>query len=119
MRTFRQAAVKLEADDFGNQHRKRLAEHGGFCFNAADAPAENTEGVNHGGVRIGANEGIGISFQAIAVGHGADDAREIFDVHLVADAGVRRHDLEITEGVLAPAEKLVALDDCAEIRARR
>ena len=56
---FGQAAVQLESDDRGNQHRERLAEHGGFCFDAADAPAENAEAVDHRGVRIGADERIG------------------------------------------------------------
>ena len=39
-----------------------------------------------------------------------DDAREIFEIHLVADAGVRRNDFEILKSFLAPAEKGVALD---------
>ena len=56
---FGQAAVQFEADDRGNQHRERLAEHGRFRFDAADAPAENAETVDHGGVRIGADERIG------------------------------------------------------------
>ena len=106
--------MKFEADDFGNQHGKRLAEHGGFCFNAADAPTEDAEGIDHGGVGIGADERIGIRFQRIAVGHGADDAGKIFDVYLVADAGVRRDDLEIAEGFLSPAEEDVALDVALE-----
>jgi hypothetical protein len=38
----------------------RLAEHGGFRLDAADAPAEHAEAVDHGGVRIGADAGVGI-----------------------------------------------------------
>ena len=34
---------------------------------------------------------------------------EVFQVHLVADAGARRHDAEVVERVLAPAQELVAL----------
>ena len=34
---------------------------------------------------------------------------EVFEVDLVADAGARRHDAEILEGGLAPAQELVAL----------
>ena len=56
---FGQAAVQLEADHRGNQHRERLAEHGGFRFDAADAPAEHAEAIDHGGVRIGADQRIG------------------------------------------------------------
>ena len=38
-----------------------------------------------------------------------DDAREVLQVHLVDDAGVRRHDAEIPERVLAPAKERVPL----------
>ena len=61
---FGQAAVQLEADHGGNQHRERLAEHGGLGFDAADAPAEHAQAVDHGGVRIGADERIGESDHA-------------------------------------------------------
>ena len=40
---------------------------------------------------------------------------EIFQVHLVADAGARRHDAEIVERVLAPAQELVALAVALEL----
>ena len=38
---FVQFAGQLETDDFGNQHRHWLAQHRGFGFDAADAPAQN------------------------------------------------------------------------------
>ena len=40
-RAFRQLAGQAEADHFGDQHRDRLAEHGGFRLDAADAPAQD------------------------------------------------------------------------------
>ena len=40
---------------------------------------------------------------------GEDDAGEVLQVDLVADAGVRRHDEEVVEGLLGPAQQLVAL----------
>ena len=39
-----------------------------------------------------------------------DHAREIFEIHLVADAGVRRNNFEILKSFLSPAQKSVALD---------
>ena len=39
-----------------------------------------------------------------------DHAREIFEIHLVANAGVRRDHFEILQAFLAPAQKSVALD---------
>ena len=107
---FGQAAVKLEADDGGNQHRKRLAEHGGFRFDAANAPAENAEAVDHRGVRIGADERVGERDALAVLHHAENNSREIFEIYLMADARIRRDDLEIFETLLAPAEKSVALD---------
>ncbi len=59
-RAFRQLAGELEADDLRNQHRRRLAEHRGFRLDAADAPAEHAEAVDHRRVRIGAEHGVRI-----------------------------------------------------------
>ncbi len=39
-----------------------------------------------------------------------DNARQIFEVHLVANAGVRRNHFEILEGLLSPAQEGVAFD---------
>ena len=57
---FRQLAGQLEADDLGDQHRDRLAEHRGLGLDAADAPAEHGEAVDHGGVAVGADQRVGI-----------------------------------------------------------
>ena len=40
---------------------------------------------------------------------GPDGLREIFEVHLVADAGAGRHDAEIVEGASGPISGTVAL----------
>ena len=40
---------------------------------------------------------------------GPHDLGQIFDVHLVANAGARRHRAEVLQLLLAPAEELVAL----------
>ncbi len=39
---------------------KRLAEHGRLGLDAADAPAEHGEAVDHRGMRIGADQRVGI-----------------------------------------------------------
>ena len=49
-----------------------------------------------------------VSGNAHAVVH-ADDARQVLDVDLVHDAGLGRHDAEVAERVLAPAQEHVAL----------
>ncbi len=98
-------AGELEADDARDQHGDRLAEHRGLGLDAADAPAEDAEAVDHGGVRVGADQGVGVGLAV--TGH--DDAGQVLDVHLVDDAGAGRDDLELVEGGLAPAQELVAL----------
>ena len=57
---FTQASGKLHANDQRNQHGDGLPEHGGFGLDAADAPSQNAEAVDHRGVTVGAYEGVGI-----------------------------------------------------------
>ncbi len=66
---FAELAGELVADDLRDEHGDGLAEHGGFGFDAAHAPAENAEAVDHGGVGVGADEGVGVG------GHFADRFR--------------------------------------------
>ncbi len=101
--------LELEADDARHEHRDRLAEHGGLGFDAADAPAEHTESVDGRGVRVGADARIEVRERpAVGGGLAHDDLGEVFDVDLVDDAGPRRHHAEVLEGLLAPAQELVA-----------
>ena len=103
-------AGHLEADDFGDQHGDRLAEHRRFGLDAADAPAEHGEAVDHGGVAVGADQRIGIGDRSRRLSSfGPHRLRQIFEIDLVADAGAGRHDAEIVERLLAPAQELVAL----------
>ncbi len=46
------------------------------------------------------------------------DAREELEVHLVDDPGARRHDLEVVERALAPAQERVALAVALELELR-
>ena len=56
----RSSPCRLEADHLGEQHRHRLAEHRRLGLDAADAPAEHGEAVDHGGVAVGADQRVGI-----------------------------------------------------------
>ncbi len=60
-------------------------------------------------MRVGADARVGVCLPNPAVGAVVDDLRQVLDVHLVDDAGSGRHDLEIVEGGLSPAQELVAL----------
>ena len=104
-RTLGQRADQLEADDLRDEHRHGLAEHRGLRLDAADAPPEHPEPVDHRGVRVGADQGVRVG-HAVPLEH---DPGQVLDVDLVHDPGARRHDLEVVEGGLAPAQELVAL----------
>ena len=100
---------QLEAHDLRDEHRDRLAEHGGLRLDPADAPAEDAEPVHHRGVGVGADERVGKREETSIDLTGVDHAREVLEVDLVHDAGVRRDHLDVAEDVLAPAQEGVPL----------
>ncbi len=104
-RALRQRAGELEADHPGDEHADRLAQHGGLGLDAADAPPEHAEPVDHGGVRVGAEQGVGIGLPVL---RREDHTGQVLEVDLMADAGVGRHHPEGVEGALAPAQEPVA-----------
>ena len=105
---FGQLAGQLEAHHLRDQHRRRLAEHGRLRFDAAYAPAQHADAVDHGGVAVGTEHGIGVGNRLAVLVRGHHHAGQVFQVHLVDDAGVGRHHLEVVEGLLAPAQEAVA-----------
>ena len=109
-RALGQAAVQLEADHFGDQHRK------GWPSIAASASMPPTpQPKTPRPLTIVVCESVPTSESGnacvlpstVRVEH---DARQIFEIHLVANAGIRRNDLEIVQGFLSPAQEGVALD---------
>ena len=60
-------------------------------------------------MRIGAHHRIGICLNSVAGRHGANHARKIFEIYLVADSRVWRHYLEIVKCGLTPAQKCISL----------
>ena len=99
-RALGQRAAELHADDLRHQHRDRLAEHRGLGLDAADAPAEHAEAVDHRGVRVGADQRVevglrqaGPALRPLPCHH---DARQVLEIHLVHDAGAGRHDLKLS-----------------------
>ena len=107
--TFLELAGELEADHFRNQHRHRLPKHRRFRFDPANAPAEHAEAVDHGGVGVGADQGVGEGVGAAILVFGPNGAAEVLKVDLVADAGTRRDHAEVIERTLAPAQEGIAL----------
>ena len=102
-------ARQLEANDLRQQHADRLTQHRRLRFDAAHAPAEHAETVDHRRVRVGADEAIGIR-DALAVRvTREDDTRQVLEVDLVHDTRARRHDAHVFERALPPLEELIAL----------
>src|SRR5207302_10262706 len=98
-------ALEPDADDDRPRKVRRLAEHRGFGLDAADAPAEHAQAVDHRGVRVGAEERVRHR-DAVAHDH---DLREPLEINLMADPRARRDDAERLEGLGRPAEDRVAL----------
>ena len=107
--TLRQLAAQPHAHYLRNQHRDRLAQHGRLGLDSAHAPAEHAKAIDHGGVRVGSDHRVRISdlLAALALA-GKDHARQKFQVDLVTDAGIGRHDRQVLECLLPPAQKGVA-----------
>lgn len=50
---------QFKSNDLGEDHRDLLAEHDGFSFDTANTPSYNTKSINHSGVRISSDTGVG------------------------------------------------------------
>ncbi len=99
--------MQLDAEHLRDQHRHRLPEHRRLGLDAAHAPTEDPEAVDHRRVRVGPHEGVGIGLSGLLILE--HDAREVLEVDLMDDARVGRHDREVVEGALSPAQEGVAL----------
>ncbi len=97
-------AGHVDADDVGGEEVNGLAEHAGLSLDAADAPADDAQAVDHGGVGVGAHEGVGVDDAVFF----EDAFGEVFEVDLVDNADAGGHDFEGVEGLHAPFEEFVA-----------
>ena len=102
---FTDRAGEMNAHNIRREEVNRLPEHARLRLDAAHAPADDAETIDHRGVRIRAHECVGI----INVAGGEHALGEIFEVHLMHDADAGRDDLERVERLHAPLEELIAL----------
>ena len=117
-RAFPEPARELEADDVRDQHRHRLPEQRRLSLDAADAPAQDTETVDHRRMGVEPDQRVWIGLQCSALVRREDHARQVLEVDLVHDARVRRRDREVVEGVARPAQQTVALLVARHLHAR-
>ena len=97
-----------DSEDLRDGHVVRLAEHHRFGFYPSNPPPQAAEAVHHGGVRIGADQGVGEGLQGPVLRRGCHHLGEVFEVELVADSLPRREDPHPLEGSLGPFQKRVA-----------
>ena len=97
-------ARQAQADHFRDQHGDRLAQHGRLGLDAAHAPTQHGETVDHGGVAVRAHHRIGAQ-QLPAPPH---HPGQMLQVDLVTDAGPRRHHPQVVERGLGPTQEAVA-----------
>ena len=105
--TFSHLAGQLESDNFRDEHRDRLAKHGSFSLDTANAPTQHGEAVDHGRVAVCADAGVRISNGFAIFLFRPDRLSEIFEVYLVANAGARRDHSEILECRRPPAQEFI------------
>ena len=110
-----QSAGQLEADHLRDQHRRGLSQHGRFGLDAAHAPAQHADAVDHRGVAVGAEHRVGEG-QILPVDiTGHHHAREILQIDLVDDARAGWNHLEILERLLTPAQEAITLHVALEL----
>ena len=73
---------------------------------------------DHGGVRVGADDGVGEREPLAVHLFGEHDGREILDVDLVHDAGRRRHHAQALAATTDPSAGTRSAPRCARTRAR-
>ena len=96
----------MHTDDVRREKINRLPEHSRLGLDAADAPTNDPETIDHRRMRVGADQGVGEGDPRAIAEHALG---EILQVHLMDDADARRHDLERIERLHTPLQKFVAL----------
>ena len=107
----RRGALRQRPDEPDPDHPwhrlvERLAEQHGLGLDPADAIPEHTERVDHRGVRVRPDQRVREGDPVADVHHRGQE----LEVDLVDDTRARRHDAQVLEGGLRPAQELVALD---------
>ena len=107
-RAFGQLTVETKAHDLGSKKVHRLAEQHRLGFDATDPPPQHAQTVDHGGVRVGADQRVGHGDGLSIGGSAVDDCCQVFEIDLVHDAAAGRHDTKVLERFLRPAQQGVA-----------
>ena len=101
----RKAPDRPHADHERLRHEHRLPEHRGLRLDAAGAPPEHAQAVDHGRVRVRPDERVG-ERDPVA---DRDHLAEMLEVHLVTDPRAGRDHAQAVERLLRPAQERVSL----------
>ena len=83
-----------------------MSEHHGLGFDPTDAPAEDSETVDHRRVGVGADKGVGNPQTAFLTGYAGNP----LEVDLMDDTAAGGNGTEVVEALLTPLEELVSLE---------
>mmetsp|Transcript_413 Transcript_413/g.467 ORF Transcript_413/g.467 Transcript_413/m.467 type:complete len:363 (-) Transcript_413:119-1207(-) len=101
----RQLTSEIETNNLRQDHGDGLSEHDSFGFDTSNSPSGNTETVDHGGVTVSTDQGIGIQEVFVI----ENNSGKIFQVDLMDDTRSGRNDQEVIESVLAPFQEFESL----------
>ncbi|KFB74684.1 MAG: hypothetical protein AW06_004377 [Candidatus Accumulibacter cognatus] len=117
-----QVAAEFDANHVRGQEIDRLPEHCRFRLDASDSPADDADGIDHRGVRVGADQRVGKAqpFPGAPVFHCAhglltNAVEQMFEIDLVDNADARRHDAEGLESLHSPFHELIAFAVAIEL----
>ncbi len=106
-------AVQMYPDHVRHEDADRLAEHRRLGLDAAHAPSDHAEAVDHGGMRVGADQRVR-EVDAIAL---PDRPGQMLEIDLMHDAVAGRDHGQGREGLFPPLDEAVALGVARELQA--
>jgi hypothetical protein len=101
----RELSGELETDNLGKDHRDSLTKHHSLSLDTTNTPSSDTKTIDHGGVRVGTDKGVGVQ-EAIVVEH---HSSKVFEVDLMNNTRAGGHNLEVVESALSPLQELKSL----------
>ncbi|MNZ56608.1 hypothetical protein D3C78_745560 [compost metagenome] len=98
-------ATELDADDLRQAHPGGAPQHHVLGFQTAHAHRDHPEGVDVGGVAVGADTGVRVGDAPVVV----NDRRHLLQVDLVHDAVARLDHIDVLERLLGPVDEMEAV----------
>src|SRR6185437_7048733 len=101
----------MHSHNVGQEDIYGLAEHRRLRLDTADAPANDSEPVDHRSVRVGADQRVGTQHPILL----EDTARQELRIHLMANAEAWWDDPQVVERLCPPFQKLITFAITTEL----